>query len=60
MSMEKKANIIHLIFKVKVGIDIEGLPIDLMHQRNVGAVIFRILSLNFRFCISMASLSRSN
>jgi len=22
---------------------------DLMHQRNVGAVIFRILSLNFRF-----------
>jgi len=24
--------------------------IDLMHQRNVGAVIFRILSLNFRFC----------
>jgi len=24
--------------------------IDLMHQINVGAVIFRILSLNFRFC----------
>jgi len=29
-------------------------------MRNVGAVIFRILSLNVRFCIFMASLTSSS